>query len=65
MDYIRKNALYTDAGVREYWIVDPDSEQTTVYRYEDNDAPVIIPFDQVIQVGIYENLQINIAELLK
>ena len=30
MDYIRKNALYTDAGVREYWIVDPDSEQTTV-----------------------------------
>lgn len=65
MDYIRKNALYADAGVREYWIVDPSSEQTTVYRYEDNDAPVIIPFDQLIQVGIYENLQINIAELLK
>ncbi|MGN0204046.1 MAG: Uma2 family endonuclease [Coprococcus sp.] len=65
MDYIRKNALYADAGVREYWIVDPASEQTTIYRYEDNDAPVIIPFDQIIQVGIYENLQINIAELQK
>lgn len=65
MDYIRKNALYADAGVREYWIVDPASEQTTIYRYEDNDAPVIIPFDQIIQVGIYENLQIKIAELLE
>ncbi len=31
---------------------------------EETDAPDIIPFDQDIQVGIYENLQVNIAELL-
>ena len=30
-DYIRKLSLYADAGVREYWIVDPRIEKVFVY----------------------------------
>jgi Uma2 family endonuclease len=30
----RKLALYRDAGVREYWIVNPDHNVVTVYRLE-------------------------------
>lgn len=65
MDYTTKNALYSDAGVREYWIVDPAKNRTTVYRYEEDAAPVIIPFDQSITVGIYGDLMVTISELLR
>lgn len=65
MDYSTKNTIYTDAGVREYWIVDPVKDRTTVYRYEEDAAPIIFSFDQPVTVGIYRNLQITIADLLK
>ncbi len=64
MDYSNKNALYSDAGVREYWIVDPMKEVTTVYRYEEDAAPMIIPFHQEIAVGIYDGLSITVSDLL-
>ena len=65
MDYIRKTNLYLDSGVREYWIVDPEKERTTVYRYEDDAAPIIYPFADNIPVGIFPGLAINVADLLK
>ncbi|MDD3340315.1 MAG: Uma2 family endonuclease [Lachnospiraceae bacterium] len=65
MDYNTKNALYSDAGIREYWIVDPAKERTTVYHYEEDAAPIVFPFDQAVPVGIYGDLAITIADLLK
>lgn len=65
MDYNIKNAKYAEAGVREYWIVDPAKERTTLYRYEEDAAPMIVSFEQSIQVGIYNDLEINITELLR
>lgn len=65
MDYNTKNALYADAGVREYWIVDPDKKRTTIYRYEEDAAPMIVPFGRPLTVGIYGDLKINISELLQ
>ena len=64
MDYSNKMTLYSNAGVREYWIVDPVKERTTVYRFEEDAAPIIIPFTQPIQVGIYNDLSITISEIL-
>ena len=65
MDYFRKNALYSESGVLEYWIVDPDRKRTTIYRYQHDDVPVIVPFAEEAHVGIFPGLAINIADLLK
>lgn len=64
LDYAAKMTLYLNAGVREYWIVDPAKERTTVYRFEEDAAPVIVPFLQPIEVGIYNDLIITVSELL-
>ena len=64
MDYSTKNTAYLNAGVREYWIVDPAKERTTVYRYEDDAAPMLFTFNHPITVGIYSDLTITIADLL-
>lgn len=34
MDYVKKLDKYADAGVREYWIVDPLKERVFVYNFE-------------------------------
>lgn len=64
MDYSRKNALYSDAGVREYWIVDPMKEKVVVYYYDHDSDPSLYSFDSDISVGIYPGLTIRIRDLL-
>lgn len=65
MDYSTKNALYSDAGVLEYWIVDPAKKMITVYFYQEDAAPAIFSFDQAIPVSIYGDLTITVADLLE
>ncbi len=64
MDYIRKLAKYNDAGVREYWIVNPMKDTVMVYVFGDNWESNQYSFDDDIPVYIYSGLRIRIRELL-
>lgn len=58
-DYIRKLNLYADAGVREYWIVDPRSQKIFVYCLEQKNVQAdAYTFQDRIKVNIYEGLWI-------
>lgn len=63
MDYVRKLALYSEAGVREYWIVDPMRRNVTVYDFEQDGTPKIYSFTDRVKVGIYEDFAIDFSEM--
>ena len=63
-DYITKLNLYSDAGVREYWIVDPAKKSIFVYYLEKTNFKVeTYTFNDRIKVNIYDDLYIDFAEL--
>ena len=45
--------------VREYWIVDPETQMVTVYNFE-NDTVGQYHFGKEVPVGIYEGFLIKI-----
>ena len=63
-DYVRKLNLYTNAGVKEYWIVDPLSKKIFVYHLKETDFKAdSYTFQDKIKVNIYDDLWIDFAEL--
>ena len=62
-DYIRKLYYYKNAGVREYWIVDPRRKTVTVNYFECNVLNIQYSFDSVIKVNIYDDLLVNFSEI--
>lgn len=70
-DYGKKFNLYKNSGVREYWIIDPNTEYTNVYKFEP-DSNIIgfirYQFKDTITVGIYKDnpkpLEICVEDLI-
>lgn len=64
-DYGIKLFKYRNAGVREYWIVNPVTKSVNVYDFDNNETTGLYPFDSEIPASIYPDFRINLAELLK
>lgn len=62
-DYIRKLYYYKNAGVREYWIVDPRRKTVTVNYFEGNMLNIQYSFDSTVKVNIYDDLLINFSDI--
>jgi Uma2 family endonuclease len=62
-DMLKKFNLYEKAGVKEYWIVEPNGKIVTVFILGDNDRygrQEVYSEDDEIQVGVFNNLKINL-----
>lgn len=63
MDYYIKLFKYRAAGVREYWIVDPDKNRIMVYNF-DNEDTADYTFSDIVKVGIYEDFSIDFSQFV-
>ncbi|MCM1124545.1 MAG: Uma2 family endonuclease [Eubacterium sp.] len=59
MDYFKKLFKYRTAGVKEYWVADPDREIITVYDFQ-QDTMSEYPFGEDVPAGIYEGFHIKV-----
>ena len=62
MDYFTKLFKYRTAGVREYWIVDPEKNRILVYNFESENTGDYT-FSDIVKAGIYDDLYINFSEM--
>ena len=53
-DMFTKLHKYEAAGVREYWIVDPNKEKVIVYIFGEESDVSLYRFDSEVPVGIYQ-----------
>ena len=63
-DCTKKLQKYSDAGVREYWILDPEKQMLLAYDFIHNDLPCIYPLRGTAGLAIYDGqLQIDLDEI--
>ncbi len=64
MDYHAKLFKYRTAGVREYWIVDPEKNRILAYNFETEDIGDYT-FQDSVKAGIYDDFQIDFSAIAK
>ena len=65
-DMTLKYYKYANAGVREYWIIDPQHHKVIVYYLEEESAPVIYGFEDTVPVGIWDGeCKIDFAAMMR
>lgn len=52
-DYTLKKNKYKNAGVREYWILDPYKRVLVIYNFENHETPVLCGLSEPMPMGIY------------
>lgn len=62
MDYLIKLFKYRNAGVKEYWIVDPEKNRITTYNFV-HDTIEEYAFGDIVPVGIYEDFSIKVSDM--
>ncbi len=63
-DYVLKLNLYMEAGVQEYWIVDPQNQTVLVYFFEKEAFQVKqYTFQDKVKANIYNDLYIDFTDL--
>ena len=63
-DFVRKMHVYREAGIREYWIVDPEIEEIHIYLLrEKRNRAQTFKMDEVLASPTFPGLEIPLSEI--
>lgn len=63
-DGIKKLDKYMEAGVKEYWMIDPCKQKVIVYQFENEIYPAVYGLDEPLALGIFGGgLQIDLRQI--
>ena len=62
LDYFKKFWLYMEYGVKEYWIINPETRRVFIHTNGD-EATKKYSFDDKIKVGIFDDFHLDFKEL--
>ncbi len=65
MDYVSKLNLYHEAGVREYWICDPQRRQVLCYDFDSERLLTTYDFCEPVTSVLLPGLEVNFARILE
>lgn len=63
MDYLLKLLKYRSAGVKEYWIFDPEKNRVIVYNFTGDESVNDYTLQDSIKAGIYDDLVIDFGSM--
>ena len=63
-DYVQKRAIYEQAGVREYWILDPDENRATFLFLKGGSYKKVSPVKHIIRSKVIPGLWLDVRWLL-
>ena len=66
-DLVRKRQLYAEAGVREYWIVDPSNDTATLLELDDGEYAerAVLTVSDTLTTPLLPGLAIPLAEVFR
>lgn len=64
-DYYEKRDAYRAAGVREYWVVNPNDQTVTVHRFETGEALRVLSREQTLTTPPLPGFELPVAYLFR
>jgi Uma2 family endonuclease len=58
-----KGELYSKAGIKEYWIVDPKKRKIILYNYESDTEVMIFNEGDVLKSLLFSDLEVDTTDL--
>lgn len=64
-DFVTKLELYRITGIKEYWIVNPFTEEINIFTFDNDEIREVTTYkkDEILKSFVFKGLEINLSEI--